>query len=70
MSNYTQVPLPEGAPEYVSESFTATNQLRFVRREVPSERNAGCMTHISILQQMWQGSNGTQKWQDVPMVME
>jgi len=52
------------------ETFHLTNQLRFVRREVRSERDATMMTHVNILQQMWRGSSGTQKWEDVPMVIE
>lgn len=64
------------------EYFTATNQLRFVVRSVsvPEVRMSTDGGHTitqqahsrieRILQQRWQGSNGTSKWEDVPEELE
>jgi hypothetical protein len=44
-----------------AEFFTKTNVLRFVRRADLT---------VPILQQLIQGSLGTQRWEDVPEVKE
>lgn len=46
-------------PEAQGQIFTITNGLRFVERDGKK-----------ILQQMWQGSSGTQEWHDVPVEEE
>ena len=56
-------------PNY--ESWILTNQLRWVERTEYMTRDYGDYTetvgakNYKVLQQMWQGSNGTQKWEDV-----
>lgn len=59
------------------ESFQLTNQLRYLSRadQVPVDdptapEGAFWTHHVTVLQQMWQGSNGTQRWVDVPTVEE
>lgn len=56
------------------EYFTLTNRLRFEVRTVRVSDGA-LSTGVKIvarrvLQQMWQGANGTQRWEDVPEVQQ
>jgi hypothetical protein len=60
----------DGTP-WPSVMFSATTQFRWARRTVkldpfffPDE------TVTTVLQQMYQGSDGTQRWEDVPIVDE
>ncbi len=51
------------------QSYTATNQLRWAY--VPNEVTIGHITttsNIKVLQQLWQGSKGHQKWEEIPTV--
>lgn len=51
----------DGGPIPSGETFSPTNGLRFVVRvEGPTIKR--------ILQQMWQGSHGSQRWEDVPSI--
>lgn len=53
----------DGGPLPNTENWAPTISLRFVRRaEGPTMKN--------ILQQMWQGSQGNVRWEDVPVVHE
>lgn len=46
------------------EFFQITPQLRWINR-----RDISMPSHYdSVLQQLWQGSNGAQRWEDVPTV--
>lgn len=57
--------------EGVGVNWTATNQLRFVERHETFSRDGEHYARlVKVLQQMWQGSNGTQKWEDVPLETE
>lgn len=52
------------------ESFTITPGLRFVERDAGTLDGTSLRRTIRVLQQMHQGSNGTQRWEDVPLVRE
>jgi len=52
-----------------NENFWVTPYLRFVKRQIHKEQ-PGFEMHGIILQQMWQGSNGTQKWEDIEIIEE
>ena len=47
-------------------TWVLTSQLRWKQKEV--NMIDGTAMNISELQQMWQGSNGEQKWEAVPFV--
>lgn len=64
--NYTYAEIAAIAAS-MGESWSATPQLRYVERQSASWMDEP--THI-VLQQLWQGSNGSQKWEDVPTVRE
>ena len=50
----------------VCNTWFLTPQLRWKRKEV--DMTDGTAMNINELQQMWQGSNGEQKWEPVPFV--
>lgn len=50
----------------VCSTWHLTLQLRWKQKEV--NMMDGTAMNISELQQMWQGSNGEQKWEAVPFV--
>lgn len=55
-----------GIGDVVCITWRATNQLRWKQKEV--NMMDGTAMNINELQQMWQGSNGEQKWEPVPFV--
>lgn len=61
MTNTVDFEGSDGGPlPLATETFTITPRLRFVvRAEGPTIKR--------ILQQMWQGTTGTQRWEDVPI---
>lgn len=59
------------APDAFYESFSLTNGLRVLEREVmrfDASGNAIGTKTTSVLQQAWEGSLGTIRWEDVPVV--
>ena len=48
------------------ETWACTNQLRW--KQVECDMGNGTAMNVNELQQMWQGSNGEQKWEPVPFV--
>ena len=55
-----------GIGDVVCTTWFLTPQLRWKRKEV--DMTDGTAININELQQMWQGSNGEQKWEPVPFV--
>lgn len=55
-----------GIGDVVRTTWFLTPQLRWKRKEV--DMTDGTAMNINELQQMWQGSNGEQKWESVPFV--
>lgn len=55
-----------GVGDVVFSTWRITNQLRWKQKEV--NMADGTVMSISELQQMWQSSNGEQKWEAVPFV--
>lgn len=53
----------------IPESFSATMNLRYGQRPTINENN-GTGNFTRWLQQMWQGSNGTQEWRWVEEIEE
>ena len=49
--------------------WSITPQLRYVERAYPTWCDGPDPTY-TVLQQLWQSSNGSQKWEDVPTVRE
>ena len=49
------------------EFWTITNQLRWKMKHNPNNWND---LPEKVLQQLWQGSKGSQEWKDVPTVNE
>lgn len=47
------------------ESWTATNQLRYINKWV---YNGDCTRSVKELQQAWQGSRGSIEWRDIETV--
>ena len=56
----------QGIGDVVCTTWFLTPQLRWKRKEV--DMMDGTAMNINELQQMWQGSNGEQKWEPVPFV--
>lgn len=52
----------------LDESWSLTTQLRWKQRL--KQHGNGTAEDITVLQQMWQGSMGTQEWKDVPTETE
>lgn len=51
--------------------YTRTMELRFLGREVDLSAFYSPRTAISyVLQQRWQGSDGSSRWEDVPYVKD
>lgn len=57
---------PSGKSGVVCSTWHLTPQLRWKQKEVYVMN--GTVANISELQQMWQSSNGEQKWEAVPFV--
>ena len=55
-----------GIGDIVCTTWLLTPQLRWKLKEV--DMMDGTAMNINELQQMWQGSNGEQKWKPVPFV--
>lgn len=55
-----------GIGDVVCTTWFLTPQLRWKRKEV--DMTDGTAMNINELQQMWQCSNGEQKWEPVPFV--
>ena len=55
-----------GIGDGVCSTWLLTPQLRWKLKEV--DMMDGTAMNINELQQMWQGSNGEQKWEPVPFV--
>lgn len=49
-----------------SQSWTLTMRLRWVNKQIPIDEHTSKTE--KTLQQMWQGSAGEQKWEDVKFV--
>lgn len=48
-------------------SWSATNELRWNKIKCPCG-SLECEAYANVLQQKWQGSDGSVKWEDVPVV--
>ena len=56
--------------EIENQSYTATTELRWFKKYVRSDYVIDSLEEKTILQQLWQGSKGHQKWEDVPTVIK
>lgn len=50
------------------ETFTLTMHLRWKWKKKAISH--GAQEHEKMYEQMWQGNNGTQKWEEIPQAIE